>query len=74
MMIQAVTFSRVCQINNSLLDDDWAMIMYIYSMRYSEESLREGFCNYWKHKQDDEDLLDELRMAGYTEEDIARRR
>lgn len=67
-------YSRACQVNNELLDDDWAMIMYVHSMRFSTESLRESFAEYAKNRNSNQDLLEELRMAGYTEEDIARRR
>lgn len=73
MMMQAMTSFPVCRISSDLLDDDWATVCYAFTMRYSTESLRNGFNEYVKKKGEKEDLLEELRLAGYTEEDIAKR-
>ena len=65
-------FSMVSKVDPELQDRDWIFITYEVMMNYSVESLRHGYAE-WKKKKEQYVESDALREAGYTEEDIANR-
>lgn len=62
-----------CPVRSEYQDEDWADIVYDFSMNFTPESARSG---YFKIKEKDKNHVskEELRMAGYSEEDIAQGR
>jgi hypothetical protein len=62
-----------CPVKGDYQDDDWADIVYDFSMNFSIDSARAGYQKI-QEKEKSRVSRNELRAAGYTEEDIARGR
>lgn len=60
-----------CPVTDEYQDLDWAEIVYDFSMNFTPDSARSG---YFKIKEQEKNKAskDDLRAAGYSEEDIAR--
>ena len=71
MSLAVQEFLRESPVRNEYRDDDWTYIMFQYAMNYSLKTLKDGYREY-KQKQAQAVSAEDLRMLGYSEEDIQR--
>ena len=71
MTLTVQDYLRECPVPNDLRDDDWDFIMFEFCMNFSHRQIKDNYHEYKKQRASAV-TADDLRMLGYSEEDIAR--
>lgn len=69
LLILNLAYLTVLKTDSELMDDDWNFIIYEFQMNYTADSIRHGY--YEQKKQKEQKASDDLlRKLGYSDTDI----